>query len=109
MPTPLDSTTSTARPLRLLIALSALTFLISCGDSVEERLAEAGDRIGAARTAATPGPSLPQDCRDHTIIRPKLGERLDALALRYAWALADEHARTDRCAEWYDQTHGGPR
>lgn len=82
--------------------------MISCGGT-EERLAAAGEKIGEARAAETQAPGLPQDCRAHTVIRPAEGERLDDLALRYAWALSDEHARTDRCAAWYDANHGGPR
>lgn len=104
MPKPLAWNTWSGRPLRLLTALSALTFLISCGADTEARLAEAARQIGETRAAEAAAPRLPQDCREHTIIRPALGERLDELVLRYDWALRDEHARTDRCARWHDTT-----
>lgn len=79
--------------------------MISCGDS-DARLTDAADALGAAQADAAARPRLPADCRDHTVIRPALGERLDALVLRYAWALRDEHRRTDRCAAWHDEAFG---
>lgn len=108
MPKPNAGTTLSGRLLRPLIALSALTFLISCSKT-DGRLDGAAEKIGEARALSAGFPDLPPDCRDHTVIRPGVGERLDELALRYAWALGDEHARTDRCAEWYDRNYGDAR
>jgi hypothetical protein len=82
--------------------------LISCGDNAA-RLEAAAERIGTSRAEEAGFPDLPADCRDHTVIRPALGERLDDLVLRYAWALGAEHDRTDRCAAWYDTNYGASR
>ncbi len=109
MPNPNAGITLSGRLFRPLIALSALTFLISCGAKTDDRLDVAAGKIGEARALSAGFPDLPPDCRDHTVIRPAEGERLDELALRYAWALGDEHARTDRCAEWYDRNYGDAR
>jgi hypothetical protein len=82
--------------------------LISCAGA-ESRLDAAATKLGEARAREAGFPDLPPDCREHTIITPREGERLDDLALRYAWALGDEHARTDRCADWYDLNYGAAR
>lgn len=108
MPKLLALTSWSGRPLRLVLALSALAFLMSCGP-INPRLEDAATRIGEARAAEAPDPALPADCRRTERAGLVGGERLDEAVLLYDEALSRQNARTLRCADWYDDNHGEAR
>lgn len=91
--------------MRLQIALSALICFSSCGDSALERLQAAEARRVEAE-ARTPS-ALPAECRRELDAAPRLGERLDQLAVRQAGVIGALHAQIRGCAAWWDAVSGG--
>ena len=61
----------------------------------------------AAIEAAKVLPDLPEDCREHSQTGILRGDRLDTAALKAVGAVKRQWARTDRCAEWYDDLQDG--
>lgn len=47
-------------------------------------------------------PTYPGDCRVLTDARVAVGDRMDAALAKALGALIEQHARTTRCAAWYD-------
>lgn len=72
-------------------------------------LSLAGCLASGPEPAAPPPdlPPYPAACREGRAVPVAPGERLDAVALRLAAALADLGAQVTRCADWYDALGGG--
>jgi hypothetical protein len=80
----------------LLIA----TFLTAC-NTTEQQALDAADKAGALEAGKTL-PEYPADCRKKSYSGVRDGDRLDTAVIKTDRALGRQHARTDRCAEWYD-------
>lgn len=78
----------------------------ACGQTDIARVQAAGEAVGEAR-AEQVLPDLPEDCRRMSHSGVREGDRLDVAVLKADAALARQHARTTRCADWYDQLQAG--
>ncbi len=84
--------------MRLPIALSALIFCVSCGDSVAERLAaDARARINAEPAAPL---SPPRECAIERQADVNVGDRLDVAVLALARVQARHNADKRACGAW---------
>ena len=75
-------------------------------DPTDQRLANAGTAAGTRKAERTL-PDLPEDCRRKSRGGVQIGDRQDTALLKLDNALYRQHARTDRCAAWYDQLQAG--
>lgn len=86
-----------------LAALLGLIFLSCCGERAIKQAAHDKAIIEASKVL----PDLPAGCRRHTQTGVRVGDGLDAAALKIRKALKRQYARTDQCAKWYDDLQAG--
>ncbi|MBN8294790.1 hypothetical protein JI664_22660 [Rhodobacter sp. NTK016B] len=87
--------------MRLPIALSALIFCVSCGDSVAERIAaDARARVNAEPIAPV---SPPRECSIERRADVGAGDRLDVAVLALARVQARHNADKRACGAWISE------
>ena len=85
------------------------TSLAACARNDHKQRLRAVTEARAERAAARRLPPLPADCRTPAHAGVREGDRLDVAVLKLDDALTQQIARTERCADWYDQLRAGMR
>jgi hypothetical protein len=87
------------------MALLIPIFCAACAQTKADRVRAGGEAVGQVR-ASEVWPDLPADCRRSSRGGVVEGDRLDVAVLKLDDALAQQNARTARCAAWYDRQRG---